>query len=134
MLEKIKGKIQERALEWLIAILISLLGAILAGIPSEVRERIIDTPSKRVLWAVVGLLGILGLWSLAYIHSIRKQLKSTMSRAGIPNQTLAVLPRHEAIKYYWSATTRNNRPAMALSAEFIITNLTNMDIRPSGAR
>lgn len=133
MSEKIIDKAKDKAVELIFVLLSLLLSTILPVILSQIDGKYTNTPQKKAIWAILILLIISMLLLLAYIHHIRKQLNTARGRIGIPNQTLTVIQRHEPSEYYWSLEKRNGKNTMYVSATFILTNHTDMNIRPSGA-
>lgn len=73
IIEKIKEEISGRLVTYTIALFLLLAGVIWKAIPSTLWEQLADKPPKKVLWAIIGLLMMLGLALAASVYRLRKQ-------------------------------------------------------------
>jgi hypothetical protein len=80
IIEKIKSKASEHLIAVVFAIPLLLSGVIWSVIPSGDVERLLDTPPKKLLWAIIGITIWLILLLLAFNHNLRKERKALQQR------------------------------------------------------
>lgn len=108
-----------------------LLLVIWRAVPATTWEQLDSKVPKAVLWSALGIIVVL---SSAYIIYLRKRIKDTTAQFGIPTETIAILLRHNLNDYGWSVGAIHDKPAMQVSATFIITNKTDLNIHLCGAK
>lgn len=131
-LEKLKAETTTELTKIVIVSLSPHLIALASLSVRAVRQTFLSLPQwlqLGVLASLVLINSVVVVWALL----LRERLRKATLQSDIPTRTIAILPRHEPSEYYWSLEDWHNKSTMHLTARFIVTNLTNLTIRLSGA-
>ena len=116
-------------LGWLLPLVLTGVGLAFPGV-----RRIVLSLPYWLLLALTAVFLVTSMCLAAFVAILRQRVKHLQVGSSIPTQTLAILLRHERSAYYWSGDSHGGKPSTTLTAMFIVTNKTDIDIRPSGAR
>ena len=75
LIEKAKSQLEDHLVLTIAGLLLLLLGVVWSAIPAEALERVLDTPNKKALWALLGILLLLSSLLFAWTFTLRKDIK-----------------------------------------------------------